>query len=248
MKALVKLSALAALSLAIATPAFSASYVTRYDFSPSLKEPTLQRGAAAFMNYCSGCHSLQFLRYSRLSDDLGIPADVVEQNLMFTTDKIGNPIITAMPADEAGVWFGQAPPDLSLTARAKGPSWIYSYLMTFYLDDSKATGMNNETLPGASMPHVLGSLQGYQKAVYKTVTDSAGNPKEVIDKFETVIPGSMSDEEYARLAADLTNFLEYVGEPAKLTRKTIGFWVIFYLVILTSLAYALKREYWKDVH
>lgn len=248
MKSFLKISA-AVLGLGLSSSALAAGSVElRYDYSPSLNKPTLQRGAAAFMNYCSGCHSVQFLRYNRIAEDLGIPVDVVEQNLMFTTEKVGNPIISAMPAEEAGKWFGQAPPDLSLTARSKGPAWIYNYLMTFYLDDSKATGVNNETLPGASMPHVLGSLQGYQKPIYKTIKDSAGNPKEVIDKYELVVHGSMSAEEYAGLAADITNFMEYAGEPVKLKRKTIGFWVIFYLVILTALAYALKKEYWKDVH
>lgn len=200
---------------------------------------SLQRGAANFMNYCSACHGLQYLRYSRLARDLGIPEDLLETHLLYTTDNSLDHIMTAMPAISAE-WFGTPPPDLSLTARAKGSAWIYSFLNTYYIDAGRHTGVDNLQLPGAAMPHVLGDLQGYRRLV----SHEAGQAPE----FETVIEGRLSDSEYRQFTTDLTNFLSYAAEPGKAARISLGWKVLFFLLLLGALAYALKREYWRDVH
>jgi ubiquinol-cytochrome c reductase cytochrome c1 subunit len=205
--------------------------------------PSLQRGAANFMNYCSGCHSLQFLRYNRVARDLGIPEELVEKHLMYTTDSVLEHINSAMPADASAGWFGQAPPDLSLTARSKSPAWIYSFLNTYYIDPERPNGVDNVQLPGAAMPHVLAGLQGYRRLVEEENGSHSSRPQ-----FETVVPGSLTEAEYRQFTADITNFLAYAAEPGKAARISLGWKVLFFLLIFWGLAYALKREYWKDVH
>lgn len=214
-----------------------------YPFESDLgNEASLQRGAAAFMNYCAGCHSLKYLRYNRLATDLNIPEDILKKNLMFTSEKVGDTIKVAMPANSKD-WFGQVPPDLSLVARARGADWVYSYLKTFYLDSSKPLGVNNLTLPGASMPHVLGHLQGWQ--VLKEEQEGEHGSQ---SRFELPQAGTLTPSEYDRLVADITNFLVYAAEPARMKRYTLGIWVMLFLAVFTVLAYLLKHEYWKDVH
>ena len=204
---------------------------------------SVQSGASNFMNYCSGCHGLKLLRYNRIGEDLGLPLDVVEKNLMFTTDKAVNPINTAMPAVSAE-WFGRTPPDLSLTSRLRGPDWVYSFLNTFCVDSSKPTGVNNLQLPGASMPHVLGDLQGYQALDHHEGDAEHHGPP----SFTMVKPGQMDAAEYKKFTTDLTNFLAYAAEPGKADRISVGFGVIAFLFVLFGLSYMLKHEYWKDVH
>lgn len=209
----------------------------------------VQRGARDYMAYCSGCHSIKHLRYNRLAADAGIPEDLLERYLMFTSNKVGDPILSAMPADKAAKWFGQAPPDLSLTVRQRTPSWVYSYLMSFHLDPSRPNGVNNLVLPGASMPHVLGELQGWQRAVYREETDPhSGESHKVFDRFELVVPGRLEPKAYEKRVADLTTFLAYASEPGKQRRIAIGKWVMVYLALFAVLAWLLKREYWRDVH
>ena len=222
---------------------------TAYTFDEDLgNEASLQRGATAFMNYCSGCHSLTYLRYNRISKDLNIPEELVRENLMFGTDKFGFPVESAMPI-KAEVWFGVVPPDLTLTARSKGADWVYSFLKTFYLEEGRPNGVNNLTLAGASMPHVLGPLQGWQNHKEAEHHDeAAGGHGPAAPQFEMVAEGSLNAKEYDRLVSDITNFLVYAAEPAKLVRYKLGVKVIFFLFIFTGLAYLLKREYWKDVH
>ncbi len=203
---------------------------------------SLQRGARLFVNYCMGCHSAKFMRYNRMAEDLGIPESVLKDNLMFGTDKVGETMQTAMPAEQAEEWFGVTPPDLTLTARSRGADWIYSYLMTFYRDPDSSTGFNNLQFPDVSMPHVLAELQGIKAPVYEDGDDKH------ITGLETVVEGSMSDDEYARAMRDLVNFMVYISEPAQLQRYQIGFWVIFYLLILLAVVYALKRNFWRDIH
>ncbi len=240
LKTLLMLAALAPLTV------LASSGKPLFPFEPDLgNEGSLQRGAAAFMNYCAGCHSLKYLRYNRMGEDLGIPEDILKKNLMLTTDKPGDTIQVAMPKESAK-WFGQAPPDLSLVARARGPDWVYSYLKTFYLDPSRPVGVNNLTLPGASMPHVLGHLQGWQ--VHKETKGEHGGGHSKQAPLELVQPGSLKPAEYDRLVGDITNFLEYAGEPAKLKRYTLGLWVMLFLAGFTVLAFLLYKEYWKDVH
>ncbi len=209
-------------------------------------EASLQRGAAAYVNYCAGCHSMKHLRYNRIAQDLGIPESLVMKHLAPANAKAGDPILTTLPAEQAAVWYGRTPPDLTLVARARGTDWLYSYLLTFYVDETKPSGVNNLMLPGLSMPHVLGGLQGYQKLVEPKDGEQAGHGKG--PKFELVQPGSMSEKEYKDFAGDLTNFMVYAAEPARMVRYGLGVKVILFLLLFTGLAYLLKKEYWKDVH
>ena len=205
---------------------------------------SLQRGARLFFNYCSGCHSLQYLRYSRISEDLGIDEKDMA-NLMFTGAKIGDHAISNMPTASGKAAFGKAPPDLSLAARAKGSDWIYNYLKSFYLDPSRPVGWNNTVFPNASMPNALWELQGLQVAVKHPAEEGheAG-----VEKLELKTPGRLDAAQYDQAVRDITAFLQYAGEPAALQRESIGVWVLLYLALFTFIAWLLKHEYWKDVH
>jgi ubiquinol-cytochrome c reductase cytochrome c1 subunit len=180
-------------------------------------EASLQRGAQLFMNYCSGCHSIELMRYNRIAKDLNISETDMANNLMFNTDKIGSNIVSSMPAEDSNHWFGNNP-DLSLVARSKGVDWIYTYLRSFYKDEGRVFGVNNHVLENASMPDVLWQLKQ--------------------EKSEKVF------NQYVR---DVTNFLDYVSEPVKLVRYEIGVKVLGFLFIMFILSYLLKKEYWKDV-
>ena len=209
---------------------------------------SMQHGAKIFVNYCMGCHSLKYMSYQRMADDLGLPYDLVMENLMFTGKKIGDYMEIAMPEEESKKWFGTAPPDLTLVARSRGPDWLYTYLRGFYLDDSRPYGVNNTVFKDVGMPHVLWELEGYKKPVYKDVQDEHGKMHTKIVGFEQVVEGKLSPEKYDQAVRDLVNFLVYAGEPAKLVRYHIGVWVILFLVVFFVIAYRLKKEYWKDVH
>lgn len=206
----------------------------------------LQRGARMFTNYCMGCHSAQYHRWSHVASDLGIPEDVVKENFIWRTDELGQKVQVgelmeiAMTEDYGDEAFGGMPPDLTLTARVRQEDWIYNFLRTFYLDDSSPTGVNNAVLEAASMPHVLWNLQGLQRAE----RDEEGN----IVGFELVREGTMSPREYDRAMSDLVTFMSYLSEPAVLERRQIGMWVMIFLLVFLVFAYLLKREYWKDVH
>lgn len=241
------------LMLMLAAPAAFAAGggAVPYHFEPDLaNKASLQRGAKLYMNYCSGCHTLQYMRYKRISDDLDIPADMVEKNLMFTSDKINEQITGTMP-DKSSDWFGKTPPDLTLVTRwrSNGADWLYSFLLTFYLDDKTATGVNNVVMENTAMPHVLWPLQGYQKLdADADHGESGGHGGGHEPNFSLVQAGSLSPQEYRRAVGDIVNFLVYAGEPAKLVRYGIGFKVILFLLLFAALAWFLKREYWRDVH
>jgi ubiquinol-cytochrome c reductase cytochrome c1 subunit len=242
---------LVALGLAAAlfsVPALAASTTVLEPARNDLEnQPSLQRGAKYYVNYCLGCHSLNYVRYQRVGADLGI-GDEQLRALLFTADKPTGMMKIAMDRYDGERWFGRSPPDLSLTARARGGDWIYNYLRSFYLDPKRPFGVNNVLLPGASMPHVLAELQGYQKAEYRAEFDLLGNERQVFDKFVPVTEGKLSAAEYDAVARDLANFLVYVSEPAQMKRMHLGFGVLFFLAVLFLLSYFLKREYWKDVH
>lgn len=212
----------------------------------------LQRGARNFVNYCLPCHSLKYERYSRLGEDLGIPGDLLDKYIVQSGDKSTNYILTTMPAADAETWFGKAPPDLSLMARARTPDYIYRFLKTFYIDPTRQTGANNLQLPATAMPHVLSGLEGLKKPVYKSVEkkgeDGKATTEQVFDHFEQVAPGLMNAEEYDGFVRDTVAFLSYVGEPAQIQRHKLGIWVVLFLLVFTWLAWLLKKEYWKDVH
>jgi len=180
---------------------------------------SLQKGAQIYVNNCQGCHSANFMRYERISDDLEIPADIMMENLVFTDGKIGDVMESAIPQDLAKKWFGTAPPDLSLQARVRGADWVYSYLTSFYVDESRPWGVNNHVFKDVGMPHVLQTMQE-----------------------------SMGDKEFKTNMADLTNFMVYMAEPIRATRESLGYKVIAFLFVLLFFVYMLNREYWKDVH
>jgi len=169
------------------------------------------------------------------------------ENLMFTGDRIFDTMEIAMPADESNAWFGRTPPDLSLVGRSRGANWLYTYLMTFYVDEKAPVGSNNLVLPGASMPHVLWELQGLQRAIFRDELDDDGNVHKVFEEFEQVTQGSLTTKEYEQFARDLVNFLAYIGEPVQLKRRAMGGWVLAFLLVFFVLALLLKKEYWSDV-
>lgn len=240
-----------ALIIAIA-PAFASAAGGDYplDTAPVdlANKTSLQRGAKLFANYCMGCHSAAYQRYNRFAKDSGLSDKQVLENLVFTGAKVGDTMDNAMPDDMGKQWFGVAPPDLSLIARSRGSDWLYTYLRTFYLDDTRIWGVNNAVFPAVGMPHVLWELQGWQKPVYKTEKDSNDKEVHTIDGFEIVKEGSMSPREFDSAMGDLVNFLTYVAEPVRLERQRLGVWVLLFIILMTAVFYLLKKEYWKDVH
>jgi ubiquinol-cytochrome c reductase cytochrome c1 subunit len=250
-------------ALALAAPALApASESVKLDRVPADVRPddvvSLQRGAHAFVNYCLGCHSAAYMRFNRLQD-LGLTEQQIRDNLVFGDAKVGDLMKIAMDPKDAKEWFGAAPPDLSVIARSRasadgsGADWLYSYLRGFYRDPTRPTGWNNTVFANVGMPHVLYQLQGVQALRTETVERRFGPRDEEVERREVqrlVLekPGTMSPAEYDRLVADLVNFLVYVGEPARQDRERLGIYVLLFLGLLFVLAYALKKEFWKDVH
>lgn len=209
---------------------------------------SLQNGAKLFVNYCMSCHSAKFMRYSRMARDLEIPEKLVEDNMIFTGGKIGDAMTTTLSKQAGDQWFGVAPPDLSLIGKLRDPDWLYGYLRSFYIDNSTKSGWNNLVFPNVAMPHALYELQGIQKAIFKSESDEHGKQHEVFEKFELIKAGTMSAEQYDHAMRDLTNFLYYMGEPARMVRIKYGMWVMLFLAVFGALAFMLKKEYWRDVH
>ena len=204
-----------------------------------------QRGAKWFVNYCFSCHSASYMRYNRLAEDLGLDEDLVDRNLVFADVKLGETMEIAMRPDDSEAWLGKTPPDLSLASRSRGNDWLFTYMKSFYQDESG--NWNNLVLPNASMPHVMWQLQGIQTPVWATDGEAHG-ASNVIDHLELSTPGLQSPEEYETTVRDLVTFLDYLSEPAKLKRKNLGIWVMLFLVLFAAIAYLLKVEYWRDVH
>lgn len=239
----------------------------RFETAPvnRLDVESLQRGARTFVNYCLNCHTAKYMRYNRLTD-LGIDVAMIQDNLMFATDKIGETMTVAMTAKDAKAWFGAPPPDLTVEARIRGTDWLYNYFLGFYKDDDAASGWNNLVFPNVGMPHVLWEQSGVYRLVsteYDTHDDAlaaaiavkglvvlapAKNNKFVVESVALDKPGALTPPQYQAMVADLVNYMDYMAEPAKNKRITIGLAVLMYLVVLFVFAYWLKREYWKDVH
>ena len=227
---------------------------------------SLQNGAKLFVNYCLSCHSAEYSRYNRVAEDLGIPEALLKENLMFTTEKVGDLMKTTMPAEDAKEWFGITPPDLTLVSRVRKPDWVYTYLRAFYQDDNSPSGWNNSLFENVAMPHSMYELQGVQRLVGKIDPDHSassidahaaegdvnsenGSLKVVGDaQFELVHAGKMTPEEFDSAMLDLTAFLVYLAEPAQLKRHRIGVFTLAFMIILMGLCYLLKKEYWRDVH
>lgn len=208
---------------------------------------SLQRGARNFMNYCSGCHGARYVRYNTIGAHLELSEEQLIENLMFNADKTFETIRSAMSPDDAQRWFGVVPPDMSLIARAKGTDYIYNFLKGFYVEEESPTGVNNLYLPGTSMPHVLGSLQGFQKAVFIEHSDEDGTTTRDFERFELLTPGSMAAEDYDEFVRDTVNFLAYIAEPIRSERRKLGTWVLIYLIVFLVIARMLKKQIWKDV-
>jgi ubiquinol-cytochrome c reductase cytochrome c1 subunit len=221
-------------------PLLGANWNTSHADTSVADKASLQRGARNFVNYCLGCHSLKYERWSRLAKDLDIPENMLEKDLLPPGDKPANYILTSMPAADAEAWFGKTPPDASLLARSRGKDYIYQIFMTYYVDPTRPTGANNLRLPAIAMPAVLSSLEGVKRAVFK---NDGG-----FDHFELVAPGQLTEAEYQGFVRDTVNFLDYVGEPEQASRRALGVWVVLFLLVFTWLAWLMKKEYWKDVH
>ncbi|MFT6987029.1 MAG: ubiquinol-cytochrome c reductase cytochrome c1 subunit [Psychromonas sp.] len=215
-----------------------------YDLSD---KASLQRGAKLFVNYCFACHSTGYQRYQRVATDLDIPADLMKKNLIFTNSKIGELMVNSMDTKEGAKWFGNTPPDLTLEARLRGADWIYTYLRSFYKDETRPFSVNNLVFPDVAMPHVLEELQGIPTPIYETILVDGVEHKKIV-ALESNGEGEMSSDEYDKAVLDLVNFLVYSGEPNKLERQSLGVWVIGFLIILFILSYLLKKEYWRDIH
>lgn len=239
------LAALALLSVAAGRPGPALAAESAWPMQPMQPDlqdqASLQNGWRLFNNYCLGCHSLRFQRYERTADDLGVPHDAALENLVFTGQKIGDLMTTAMDPEQAKKWFGAAPPDLSMVTRVRSPEWLYNYLKTFYADDSRPFGVNNKVFENVGMPHALVELQGLQEDLCEP---------SATDCFRLAAApgaGQLSPEEYDQAVYDLVNFLHYIGEPARLQRERIGPYVLAFLVILGIFTYFLNREFWKDI-
>lgn len=238
-----------------ASSAFAAGDSVKLDRAPINLADTesLQRGAALFVNYCLNCHSANYMRYNRLKD-IGLNDKEILDNFVagFTGGKVGDLMKITMDTNDAKVWFGAPPPDLTVIARSRashagsGADWLYTYLRTFYRDSARPTGWNNTTFPNVGMPHVLWELQGEQ--VLKADAVRADGYMASVDKPVPAKPGKLSALEYDRAVADLVNYMVYMGEPAAQSRKTIGLLVLGFLFLLIPLIYALKKNFWKDVH
>jgi ubiquinol-cytochrome c reductase cytochrome c1 subunit len=208
---------------------------------------SLQRGAANFMNYCSGCHSARYVRYKTIGKDLDLSDGMLVDNLMFNAEKTFETIQASMPAKDAARWYGKAPPDLSLMARAKGADYVYNFLKGFYVSADSPTGVDNLMLKGTSMPHVLWELQGYQAAHFSKHDNGDGSVTTAFEGFEQVSPGKLDSEDYDEFVRDTVNFLAYMAEPVRGFRVDLGKWVIMYLIFFLIIARMLKKQIWKDV-
>ncbi len=214
----------------------------------------LQNGAKLFVNYCLNCHSAAFVRYNRLKD-IGLTDDQIKQNLLFSAEKVGDTMSISMHPRDAKAWFGAAPPDLTLAARARashagtGPDWLYTYLRTFYKDDTRPSGWNNLVFPNVGMPHVLWELQGERAAVYKEEVDPHDEKKKVhtFTGFEQLTPGKMSAQEYDSAMADLVAYMTWMAEPNAQHRIRIGVGVMIFLIGFLFVAWRLNAAFWKDV-
>jgi ubiquinol-cytochrome c reductase cytochrome c1 subunit len=213
---------------------------------------SLQNGAKLFVNYCLNCHSAAYMRFNRLKD-IGLTEAQIKDNLLFTTDKVGDNMKVSMDPKQAKEWFGGVPPDLTVIARSRaghngtGADYLFTYLRSYYRDESKATGWNNLAYPNVGMPHVLWQLQGQRKAVFET-TREHGHEVQVFKAYEQITPGTMTSVQYDEAIGDLVGYLQWMGEPSQNTRVQVGVWVLLFLLVFTLFAWRLNAAYWRDIH
>jgi len=211
----------------------------------------LQNGAKLFVNYCLSCHSAAFMRYNRLRD-IGLTDKQIKENLMFTTEKVGDTMKSAIDPRQAKEWFGANPPDLTLVARSRasgagtGADYLYTYLRTYYRDATKPTGWNNMAFPSVGMPHVMWELQGERRPVFETVTEH-GHEVHKLKGWEQVTPGTMTPDEFDQATGDLVAFMQWMAEPVQNTRVRLGVWVLLFLGVFTVIAWRLNAAFWKDI-
>ncbi len=248
MIALSRVAAVLALSLAGAANAATAGWPLQEAGTDVGNLASLQRGARNFVNYCLGCHSAKYMRYSQLASDLALTEDELRASLMFTGTRIYDTMDSALTAEQGRLWFGNAPPDLSLIARSRGPDYVFTFLRSFYADPSRPTGVNNAVLPGTAMPHVLAPLQGVQEPRFETTQGEDGKQVQHLVGLEPGgVPGDLPAAAFDSFVRDTVAFLEYVAEPSKARRQELGVWVILFLLMFTAFAWFLYKEYWKDV-
>lgn len=239
---------LASLSMAAASAFASGGAEIHLDAAPiNLKDTaSLQRGAKTFINYCLNCHNAQFMRYGHLTQ-IGLTEQQIRENLLFTTDKIGDPMVSALDPADAKDWLASVPPDLTLSARVRGSDWLYTYMRSFYRDDDSPSGWNNTVFKNVAMPHVLHDLQGTRAMAKAGEKRGHDGKMEPVFKLAVDREGTMSPADYDRYVGDLVNFMTYMAEPARTQRTQLGVLVLFFLAIAFFVTLALKHEYWKDV-
>ena len=248
MRGLHRFAAAVALSLAAAANASTAGWPLQDAGTDVSNLASLQRGARNFVNYCLGCHSAKYMRYSQLAEDLALTEDELQASLMFTGTRIYDTMDSAMSAEQGRKWFGNAPPDLSLIARSRGSDYVFTFLRSFYEDPSRPTGVNNAVLPGTAMPHVLAPLQGMQRPRIETTTGEDGKEAQHLVGLEPgSLPGDLPAAAFDSFVRDTVAFLEYVSEPHKARRQALGVWVILFLLMFAAFTWFLYKEYWKDV-
>jgi ubiquinol-cytochrome c reductase cytochrome c1 subunit len=251
------LASLVACAALLAPAAHAAGGGIAWDKFPAEKlqdTAALQRGAQLFVNYCLNCHSAAYMRYNRMRD-IGLTEEQIKTNLMFATEKVGDTMKVNLDPRQAKEWFGATPPDLTVIARSRageggsGADYLYTYLRTYYRDDTKATGWNNLAFPSVAMPHVLWELQGQRKAVFEEVKD-AHDPSKSTHEFkgwEQLTPGKLAALDYDSAVGDLVAYLTWMGEPAAAKRVQLGVWVLLFLGVFTVIAWRLNASFWKDV-
>jgi ubiquinol-cytochrome c reductase cytochrome c1 subunit len=242
------------LILGAVLPVFANTDTFAWDKAPNKLNDlsALQNGAKLFVNYCLNCHAAAYMRFNRLKD-IGLTDKQIKDNLLFTTDKVGDTMKISMDAKQGKDWFGGNPPDLTVIARSRsghggtGADYLYTYLRTYYRDDTKATGWNNLAYPNVGMPHVLWELQGQRRPVYEEV-EQHGHTVHVVKGWQQITPGKMTALEYDEAVGDLVNYLQWMSEPSQNTRVRLGVWVMLFLLIFMVIAWRLNASYWKDVH
>jgi len=248
MSALARIAAVFALSVSGIAHAASTGWPLQEAGTDVGSLASLQRGARNFVNYCLGCHSAKYMRYSQLAQDLALTEEELRASLMFTGTRIYDTMESAMTAEQGRQWFGNAPPDLSLIARSRGPDYLFTFLRSFYADPSRPTGVNNAVLPGTAMPHVLAPLQGVQQPRFETTTGEDGREvRHLVGLDPGGVPGDLPAAAFDSFVRDTVAFLEYVAEPHKARRQQLGVWVVLFLLMFTAFAWFLYKEYWKDV-
>ncbi len=246
------------IGLGLASGAMASSGGIEWDKFPKEKMTdvaALQNGAKLFVNYCLNCHSAAYMRYNRMRD-LGLTEAQIKGNLMFASEKVGDTMKVSLDPKQAKDWFGATPPDLTVIARSRadgakgsGADYLYTYMRTFYRDETKATGWNNLAFPSVAMPHVLWELQGQRAAKFVEEADPHDHAKKVhvFKGFEQLTPGTMDARAYDNAVGDLVAYLQWMGEPAQAQRFRLGVLVLLGLGIFTLFAWRLNASYWKDV-